>query len=303
MAETDDQETSSLTSEVLTTNISYFSKDECKITINEMSNELYNLHVSLKSLTKENSRLKATIESLSKRNSWLENEAVTLERLKVENLDSKNELVRNLQKMDSLKEELKKEQDVIKSWNNSSRITRAVIENRIKETVLDPKNSKEKKQVEGKQSSDNYLSTDNSDNDYLSVKKNLNDNIYLLNKKNPTNKTIQEMKEKYGGAENFVKEGTPPKEKVVKDESKDNVSKTKEKNKNKNRNGKVGINKHNNYAPDMYAPRKVCAKCGRANHLSIHCKINSTPTSSPIITPSQPLMPNLSPPNLSTLIA
>ena len=56
---------------------------------------------------------------------------------------------------------------------------------------------------------------------------------------------------------NFVKEGTPPREKVVKDDIKDNVSKTKEKNKNKNRNGKVGINKHNNYALDMYAPRKV----------------------------------------------
>ena len=109
------------------------------------------------------------------------------------------------------------------------------------------------------------------------------------------------MKEKYKGTENFVKEGTPPKEKVVKDESKDNVSKTKEKNKNKN--GKVGINKHNNYAPDMYAPRKVCAKCGSANHLSIHCKINSKPTSSHTITPSQPLMPNLAPPNLSALTA
>ena len=29
------------------------------------------------------------------------------------------------------------------------------------------------------------------------------------------------MKEKYGGTENFVKEGTPPKEKSLKDESKD----------------------------------------------------------------------------------
>ena len=128
---------------------------------------------------------------------------------------------------------MKKEQDVIKSWNNSSRITRAVIENRIKETFLDPKSSKEKKPVEGKQSTDTYMSTDNSDNDYPSVKKNLTDNNYLLKNKKPTNKTIQEMKEKYGGTENFVKEGTPPKEKVVKDESKDNMSKTKEKKKRK----------------------------------------------------------------------
>ena len=67
-----------------------------------------------------------------------------------------------------------------------------------------------------------------------------------MNKKKPTNKTIQIMKEKYGGTENFVKEGTPPKEKILKDESKDNMSKTKEKKKNKNRNGKVGINNISN---------------------------------------------------------
>ena len=111
------------------------------------------------------------------------------------------------------------------------------------------------------------------------------------------------MKEKYGGTENFVKEGTPPKEKILKVESKDNVSKTKEKKKKKNRNGKVGINKQNNYAPDMYALRKVCAKCGSANNLSINCKINSTPILSPTVTPSQPLMPNLAQPNISTLTA
>ena len=118
------------------------------------------------------------------------------------------------------------------------------------------------------------MSNDNSDNDYPSIKKDLIDNNYLLNKKKSTNKTIRRMKEKYGGTENFVKEGTHLKEKNLKVESKDNsssskelkkidsVSKTKEKNKKRNKNGKVGINKHNNYAPDMYAPRKVFS-----NHL------------------------------------
>ena len=62
-----------------------------------------------------------------------------MERLKIENQYSKNELVRSLQREESLSEELKKEHDVIKSWNNSSRITRAIIGNRIKETFLDPK--------------------------------------------------------------------------------------------------------------------------------------------------------------------
>ena len=70
---------------------------------------------------------------------------VSLERLKIENQDSKNELVRSLQREKSLREEIKIEQDVIKSWTNSSRITRAIVENRIKKTFLDPKSSSEKK--------------------------------------------------------------------------------------------------------------------------------------------------------------
>ena len=109
MAETDEQEASPSTSQVLTTNISDLSRDECKIIIDEMSNELYNLHVSLKLLNKENSRLKGTIESIYERNSWLENELVAMERLKTENQDSRDELVRSLQREKSLSEELRKE--------------------------------------------------------------------------------------------------------------------------------------------------------------------------------------------------
>ena len=127
----------------------------------------------------------------------------------------------------------------------------------------------------------------------------------------PTTKTILKMKEKYGGTENFVKEVTPPKEKNDKVEIKDTSSsskkldktddmvKTKEIKKMKNRNGKVGINKHNNYASDVYARRKICAKCGSTNHLSIDCKTVSAPISNS--SHSQLLMPNLAPPNLDAL--
>ena len=77
--------------------------------------------------------------------------------------------------------------------------------------------------------------------------------------------------------------------------------KTKEIKKKKNRNGKVGINKHDNYASDVYAIRKVCAKCGSTNHLSIDCKTVSAPISNTL--PSQLLMPNLATPNLAALSA
>ena len=60
----------------------------------------------------------------------------------------------------------------------------------------------------------------------------------------------------------------------------------------KNRNGKVGINKHNSYVQDIYAPIKVSTKCGSVNHLSIDYKtaLSSTPSQSP--------MPNLDTPPL-----
>ena len=51
--------------------------------------------------------------------------------------------------------------------------------------------------------------------------------------------------------------------------------------KKNNRNEKVWINKHNNYTPDMYAPRKVCSKYGSVNHLAMHCKIVAPSVISP----------------------
>ena len=67
--------------------------------------------------------------------------------------------------------------------------------------------------------------------------------------------------------------------------------KTETKKKN-NRNGKVEINKHNNYTPDKYAPRKICVKCGSVNHLSVNCKLAMpTPMSAPSSFPNMTTMP------------
>ena len=58
MANVEEQEASSTSSHVSSTNISDLSKYECKLAIDDMSNELYNLHIYYKSLTKENARIK-----------------------------------------------------------------------------------------------------------------------------------------------------------------------------------------------------------------------------------------------------
>ena len=58
MANSDENETSSSSNQVITTDLSQLSKNECNEAINDMSNELYHLRVSLKSLAKENTRIK-----------------------------------------------------------------------------------------------------------------------------------------------------------------------------------------------------------------------------------------------------
>ncbi|KAL8132771.1 hypothetical protein AgCh_008307 [Apium graveolens] len=51
------------------------------------------------------------------------------------------------------------------------------------------------------------------------------------------------------------------------------------KKKRRNRNGKIGINKSNNFAYVVNAPRKKCEKCGSTNHLTHLCKkVVSKPT-------------------------
>ena len=79
--------------QVKTTNTSDLSKIECKQIIDDMSNEIYNLRVSLKSLTKEKVRIKGSNELLSERNNKLESELLVLESLRKEVSVAKEELL------------------------------------------------------------------------------------------------------------------------------------------------------------------------------------------------------------------
>ena len=63
-----------------------------------MSNELYNLHISLKLLIKENTTIKDTNDLLLKRNALLENELLLLEKCKKECQIAKDELILSLKR-------------------------------------------------------------------------------------------------------------------------------------------------------------------------------------------------------------
>ena len=78
---------------VKTTNTTDLTKTECKQIIDDMSNEIYNLRVSLKSLTKENVRIKGTNDLLTERNGKLETELIQMDRFKKSTELAKDELL------------------------------------------------------------------------------------------------------------------------------------------------------------------------------------------------------------------
>ncbi|KAL8116897.1 hypothetical protein AgCh_023177 [Apium graveolens] len=259
MANSDENKTSSSSNRVITTDLSQLSKIECNEAINDMSNELYHLRVSLKSLAKENIRIKENNLFLSDRNAVLENQVIELEKIKIKCLTVESELEEAVKKVEILSKQLESEQEVIKVWKTSRDVSAQI----VKEEKEHPLKAHQLKQA-----------SDSKKNN--------------LNKKDGST------------FKNFVKEGAS----TSKDASKVNighmtldqlknrlklVEDKKETKRKSNRNGKVGINKHNNYTPDKYAPRKSCVYCKSVNHLSDNCKsVKNAPM------PLTPSMPNMS---------
>ena len=110
---TDQEENAGSSSQVFTTNLVELTKDECNATINEMSTELYHLHVSLKSLTKENSMIKEANTFLSDWNNALEAQFIEFEKLKIECQTAKDDLLAVLKREKVIRKQLDKEQEII----------------------------------------------------------------------------------------------------------------------------------------------------------------------------------------------
>ena len=255
------------------------------------------MHISLKSLTRENTIIKNTNDLLLERNALLETELLTLEKCKKECQIAKDELILSLKREETAKKHLAKELEVISKWTESSKVSEQIRNVQGKTNFLDP-------DYVDVQSTPSESTDDSSmDMDYPSTSKGSTDVKYqLMKSKINQEKKLAKLKKKYGNLNNFVKQ----KEQVV-EEAKTNIQqvnvgylsskqlKDKLENietktvpipkKKKNRNGKVGINKNINYTPDKHAPRKVCSKCGSSNHLAMQCK-NVVP---PVFSQSMPV--------------
>ena len=202
-----------------------------------------------------------------------------------------------MKREEAVRKLLAREHEVIRKWNESANVSEQIKNVQGKVNFL----NEDHFDVLGV----DFESTDNAsmDKNHPSTYKESTYENYLSNKvKSTDNKKLRKLKTICCHIDNF----TPKKEiesetktetkkvnvgflsnKQLKDKIKNINIKTAPNNKTKkNRNGKVGINKHNNYAPDMHAPRKVFSKYGSVNHLSMHCKF-VTPS---VISPSMPAL-------------
>ena len=183
MATSEEQEASFAGSHVLTSNLSGLSKEECKSAFDEISNELYNLHISIKSLTRDNTRIKNTNDLLIERNALLQNELLTLEKCKKECQIAKDELILSLKGEETAKKQLDKELEVISKWTESAKVSEQIKNVQGKNNFLDP-DSVDIQSIPSKSTDDSSM-----DMDYPSTSKRSMDVKYqLMKRKNETGK-------------------------------------------------------------------------------------------------------------------
>ncbi|KAL8121230.1 hypothetical protein AgCh_018101 [Apium graveolens] len=296
MAKSDETETSSSSNQVINTNLAHLSKDECNDAINDMSTELYHLRVTLKSLTKENAKIKENNLFLSERNNVLESQFIEFEKLRIECKIAKDELTESLKKEEILKKQLEREYEVIKAWKTSRDVHAQITKVQGIECFCDTARKKNKEKLESNLVEGLLTDVDStddeshpSDNQKNYPSSDINPHSSAVSKRVSKAK-LAKLNEKYGSvSKNFIsgESSQVRKEKKVNvghlsikqlNDRLEKIEVKKEAKRKNNRNGKVGINKHNNYIPDKYAPIKICVKRGSVNHPSVNCK-TAMPTS------------------------
>ncbi|KAL8121515.1 hypothetical protein AgCh_018299 [Apium graveolens] len=118
MAKDNNSEISSSSSQVITTDLFKLSNGEFQETVNDMSSELYNLHVTLKSLKKENTRIKNANFLLFDGNNLLDTQLLDYENAKKDFLTAKDDFLRILKREEILKRQLNLEKGQLLNRRN-----------------------------------------------------------------------------------------------------------------------------------------------------------------------------------------
>ncbi|KAL8135836.1 hypothetical protein AgCh_010441 [Apium graveolens] len=245
--------------------------------ISELRLYLKTMFISFRDQTLKNERLTSESLALRNRNDYLEKELVIFHQTQKERDETLYVRDEVLKLNKSLKSELEKEKEIIKTWTNSSRTTQKILENRNWKEGLGCLDDKEEKETVSSKPNFTKKAEKPKVNPIKFVAKT------DVSKSEKMNDSKIEVKEK--STSEKLKQDKPVSvniglmtKKQLKHELKEirNVNKVKEA-----RNGKGGVNKSNNYMLVLNAPRKKCYSCGNSNHLASFYRKNKDINSLP----------------------
>ncbi|KAL8101335.1 hypothetical protein AgCh_033279 [Apium graveolens] len=241
--------------------------------INELRRYLKIMFVSYRDQTLTCERLTSENLAYKKRNDFLEKELVIFHQTQKDRDDAFYVRDEVLKMNESLKTELEKEREIIRTWTNSGRTTQNLLSSENWKEGLgygENKNDKGTEEIKPVVKQKPKLKpvkfvTVKSDNEKSKVKEELTSDKLKQEKTAEVNIGLMIKKQ-------------------LKHKLKDVKNANKVKSPRKNRNGKEGVNKSNDYKPVPDAPRKTCHNCGSSNHLAFFCRknknINSLPSKS-----------------------
>ncbi|KAL8115181.1 hypothetical protein AgCh_021856 [Apium graveolens] len=241
--------------------------------INELRRYLKTMFVSYRDQTLTCERLTSENLAFKKRNDFLEKKLVIFHQTQKDRDDAFYVRDEVLKMNESLKTELEKEREIIRTWTNSGRTTQNLLSSEHWKEGLgygENKNDKGTEEVKPVVKQKPKLKpvkfvTVKFDNEKSEVKEELTSDKLKQEKTAEVNIGLMTKKQ-------------------LKHKLKDIKNANKVKSPRKNRNGKEGVNKSNDYKPVPDAPRKTCHNCGSSNHLASFCRknknINSLPSKS-----------------------
>ncbi|KAL8092285.1 hypothetical protein AgCh_034541 [Apium graveolens] len=248
--------------------------------ITELRLYLKPMFISYRDQTLTCERLKYENLAYKKRNDYLEKELVMFHQTQKERDDVfyvRDELLKLNQ---SLKTELEKEREIIRTWTNSGRTTQNLLSSGNWKEGLgygDDKSEKGTEQIKPivvKQTAKPKV------NPVKFVAKTVKSDSEKMKE------SVTEVKEK--STSDKLEQDKPAEvniglmtKKQLKHKLKEIRNANKVKAARKNRNGKKGVNKSNNYMPIPNAPRNKCYNCGNSNHLASFCRKNKNINSLP----------------------
>ena len=158
------------------------------------------MHISLKSLTRENARIKSTNDLLLERNTLLYNELLTLENCKKECQIANDELIFILKREEAVKKHLAKEQEIISKWTESAKVSEQIRSFQGKTNLLDP-DCVDVQSVASESTEDSSMNMDHPS----TSKGSMDVNYMLMKNKIKHEKKLAKLKKNYGHINNFVK--------------------------------------------------------------------------------------------------